>query len=505
MKPYTLSEAAKALGMSTLDFVRYSRENGINPTILDGKPMYDPKGIMPKGASETKEESPLEGLAKETVKQDDSSQDEVMLSEIVESIGPMFDPSGHYRYPAKERWRSAWGEFLSRNVPIDIGTTVLCLAGYGDEIPVYERIGIKRHNITALDKDEERIKHVQERYPGVQTVNSDLASYLAKTGWKFDIVMLDYDGRMSKAMPHLELLMQRRILSDKAALGINVYGSRETDDEKEIMLNPFFCDDLSDLLDKGERIDAPEMSLKGLPEARDLGISAIMLAMMSGADTSTINKAFRMLPSDLRRMWKNHFLKNPCATYKDFLTANYNICTSLCEEVKRRELPEMIVPLIWAMHARPYFPQEIERVSYNSAHSNNPFLSDFYTLDKRSELYLPIAENAQLSKFASGKTSLDDFSRWYNGLQRNQSVNLSHAIKMAGTEINDLYQMMLNAHPLPNRKSLDRDSEEPIDKQRVYDYFEEGLDISDIMRRHPNWAKGSLCAMKAIHSRRKVK
>ncbi len=471
MQLLTLKEAAKEAGLSPLEFVIYAQQNNIKSIVKDQKPMYEAKII---------ESNP----------------------KIIEH-NPEIIKSNPYDYEAKNIWRQTWMNFVSNSLTINQQTKVLCLGGYGNEIPLYVEKGIQQSNITVVEGNNEWSQHIHQLYPGVDVQNKDLLSYLETTPLKFESILLDYDGRLGSSLNHIETIIRRELLHEHSCFGVNYFGARENEKEQALLQKPLFVETQEVLLDRGEQLQSELKTFEqeSTYSLRDFGITATVLQMLSGRDSFSINKALRILPSDERRFLKRHFAtKNP-TTYKDFLENNYNLRRWLHDSFSAKEVPHEFSLIAFAYHAKPYFIEDLKRLKYYNGRGNTPFLSDFYHLEKRDDIFACIRESS-LQRFIDGKSSIDAFKIWYNRLEKRERKEFDARALNANRFLTHEYSRFLTANDLPERILLGAHDLSTEEIKEAHTLFSLNKSNDDIMKLHPAWRRNSLNGVKAQYTRK---
>ena len=167
---------------------------------------------------------------------------------------------------------------------------VACFPGHEglEVLHVYDKLGLPRENIVGLERDPDIAQQIEDLKLGIQVENKTDAGFFEETPDKFDIVNLDYQGIVAEdSIYAIQLLAGRPIFNDKAILGTNFLGKRETDGGnkyKSFSLSP-------ELVYRQRR--ALEAALRGSGELIDLEIEAARLK-----ERAVGQKTIRQLRSD---------------------------------------------------------------------------------------------------------------------------------------------------------------------------------------------------------------
>lgn len=154
--------------------------------------------------------------------------------------------SKDYDDPMKISWRERWLDFIKqfskstyRNAKKQ---TVLCMPGEeGYEITqIYDLHGIKRQNITAVEKNKQRATKLSKRFKDVNIVCCDIKDFLRTTDMHFDIINLDYESTLGDdTIAALRYIAARQLLADPGGFALTVSAKREGERSKLLYLKFF--------------------------------------------------------------------------------------------------------------------------------------------------------------------------------------------------------------------------------------------------------------------------
>lgn len=374
--------------------------------------------------------------------------------------------SESYDYPNKNNWRKKSYEFEDEHLEIGEETRVLILPGpEAMEVPYYLARGVKPENIDAVERIIPTARRVQKAYPGVNVVNREVKNHLRETKRRYDIIRLDYDGKISEETIHtLELIVQRQLLKERSVLGINLFGKRETIDQQLLYLEPRIQGELNLNGPNGDGVenekgtvrpgkDNPKInaSERTINDVRDYGITALMLKMFMGRDTGMVNrKLLNALDKKERQHWENYLKNNLPKRYIDFIKTNDEIRFFLESNLGNAGQLRKLALILQAAESRPYFISGISRMKYKTEHGNNIFFSDFFALHQRRDLFA-LLDSPVIKRYAYGKQKLVNFLTKYGSLKRRERSDLNHLIRESYEEIANGYDSFFISEQTPER------------------------------------------------------
>ena len=367
-----------------------------------------------------------------------------------------------YDYPNKTLWRNRWFSFLEKNIEINQDTKILSLLGPELlELPGYDNLGITRENVYCAESDPSRIRKIQEQKSGVHLHPGKILDFLLQTEEKFDAILLDYDGSITKdKVRALEIITQRQLLCEKSVLGLNVFGSRECAERQMLYVEPFIEVDLESLVGSGSAsrdVLPPEITKtsRDLNGFRDYGITALVLKMLMGHDATSINKqTLSLLPREEKEAWKKYIGDNSPKTYKDFITLNDSL-RSYVSSTLDSTIPEIakLAFIISIASAEAYFPQSMERICYKTQ-GNNRFFSDFYALDQRSDLFDVLA-NPKVKTVVNGSQKFENFVQKYStSMDQRRKRRIKHQIEVSSMHLLGEYSGFFVSDAIPKRRDI---------------------------------------------------
>ncbi len=366
-----------------------------------------------------------------------------------------------YDYENKNKWRERWFAFLRQHLEVGKDTRVLFLPGpEALEISGYDALGIRRENLVGVERHPGKARQIREKKLGFAVIVENLFDYLKKAEGKFSAVLLDYDGKITEdKIKALELIVQRQLLEERAVLGINLFGNRESIEQQMLYLEPYFEEDLASLLEAGaiasdsipKEVSETGRNLNGV---RDYGITAIALKMFMGKDAVNVNRVLmQMLPRQERERWTRYIGENPPKSYMDFLRLNEELRTYLETTFKDEKELAKLVLVAGACFSQPYFPKAMERLAYATASGNNRFFSDFYALEQRNSLY-ECLDKPFLRRFTSGKLAQVNFLKEYRALPKHKQKKVERDIQRTYQEIALAYEVFFVSDAVPQRVDL---------------------------------------------------
>jgi len=224
-----------------------------------------------------------------------SSEDVLFNKTIKSNIDGIFKDS--YDFDTKRKYHEQLEQFIRRFYDARLrkkrfreAIRVACFPGHEglEVLHVYDKLGLPRENIVGLERDPDIAQQIEDLKLGIQVENKTDAGFFEETPDKFDIVNLDYQGIVAEdSIYAIQLLAGRPIFNDKAILGTNFLGKRETDGGnkyKSFSLSP-------ELVYRQRR--ALEAALRGSGELIDLEIEAARLK-----ERAVGQKTIRQLRSD---------------------------------------------------------------------------------------------------------------------------------------------------------------------------------------------------------------
>jgi hypothetical protein len=425
-----------------------------------------------------------------------------------------------YDYTSKNQWRERWMEFVRENVFVGRETRVLTLVGpEALEIPGYDKLGIKRKNIVGIEQDHARADKVRGKGLGIKVVEADVYDFLQETDFKFDVVLLDYDGKISEdKVRTLELLVQRQLLTEQAVMGINLFGNREAIEQQLLYLEPYFGEESLETLAragiKTDKVPAPALeTTRNLNGIRDYGITAITLKMLMGKDAVQTNRTLlNMLPRAKKKNWEAYIKGNPPQGYMDFLKLNEQLRSELEQtlgdgrEAQRGEVHKLAF-VAGVASSKPYFVTAMDRTRYTTESGNNTFFSDFYAVDQRTRLFDCLGQ-PYLRKFLGGRQAQKNFLHQLGKLPKNKRGAFLRDIRQAYNSVAAAYQNFFVSDEIPARVNLTTGSgvdycsgtSEDVGIQ-VRDLLDVGMSDDDILDALPDLERKSLPGYKAARTR----
>jgi hypothetical protein len=146
--------------------------------------------------------------------------------------------------PVKVRWRKEvrkWirHRILDRKKPKDV--KVLCLpTGKGLEITqIYDRLGIPRQNIWAVERKRQEFKLLSRNFPDVNLYHGDVLDFLNQTNETFDILSLDFQGHLTeKHVYTFDRIFRNKLIGKRGLIIYTFMRGREREDIYAIMNVP---------------------------------------------------------------------------------------------------------------------------------------------------------------------------------------------------------------------------------------------------------------------------
>ncbi len=149
-----------------------------------------------------------------------------------------------YDFLVKQRARKELRKFIKNHLGGKLQSLkVLCFPGEQalELTQVYDLLGVPRENITCLETDPSIFDKLQRKNLGCEIHLSTLSRFIqANLDRKFDVISLDFMGRLEKNAEDICGLVARGHMSDDCVLYTNFCTGREGTSEKEFYENKVF-------------------------------------------------------------------------------------------------------------------------------------------------------------------------------------------------------------------------------------------------------------------------
>ncbi len=523
----SLREAAEKRGITQLDFIQYARRTNLPYILENGKPLFpiDDKSIE-KEKEEVKhfiykkvqelrkpgfdgihvvysgfnvsfrekfphidvvkitQELSTEGFLRVRPAQGGAFMfiNEIPNGEAHSPVEESQDPQ-FYNYPNKNYWRQRWHRFWREHIPVTDQTKVLCFGGFGDEILGYIKAGIKREKIIVVENSAQRRAYIGNHFPGV-LLKEDITECVSGPKQKFDLVMFDTNGTFStRNRKCLEMLLERELLQEKSALGVNVLTREHVEDQKEIYELSLAEGVLTSFnkigVDSGDKKAFEQM--KDYTTLVDLGITATILRLLRGKEAYSSEILLPFLFTEDKRFFQKKFGKDQTQKSIDNLHANEQIRQRLIERIQEYSPPEMNLVLILNAYAsRPYFVDAMDRMSYESKNKNNRMFSDFFLLDRKPEIYAGL-EQPLLKNLLEERMKLINFYQKLSEKSPKERKQMDREIQQGFQLLKQEYQSLFLPKNLLEREEIDAHKiiisqlEKNIPDENIYTLFSPAL------------------------------
>ena len=423
------------------------------------------------------------------------------LEKVVENVD-------QYNYHNKNEWREKWSNFQSRNLTINKRSKVLYLGGFGSEVEGYLNLGVPLENQVAVEEKSSRASFLREKFPGLKVEEEDILNYLATTKDKFDAIMLDFDGSITeRKLRSVEIIVRRQLLKEKSVLGVNFFANREMEAAKMLYLQPYLDEKLESLLgNKGgfkDEIPPEVLDKNNLNGHRDYGITNLMLKLLMGKDSLSVNGAIlNSLSRNVREKWKSVLEKMPPQDFMGYIRVNDKLRATLEKNLEMFEINPYLSLSMTVCHSQPYFVRAMKRISYQAKDKQNLFFSDFYALDQRKDICGKLVDEASLLHFLSGNQNCDWLNSAFRQMSTDKRKRLNRLIKLTGERINPEYiGFIIYDKSIPRRENIP-----PVSRRKNLTYdeafrlFEKGYTTVEVREMFPNIKKMTIANYKSRHT-----
>ena len=406
--------------------------------------------------------------------------------------------SGNYRYPNKASWRQEFMNFCRDNLTIGPETTALCLGGYGDEIQVYEQLGITPEKIFVMEMDRNKALYIHDKFPQVNLYFGNAIEFLEGTDKEFDLIMIDDDGPLKTANFNMSVQAVRR-LKDEAIFGLNVLGRRETNTMKDTYMEMFlFPDEDSSVSELGFQDSVPDDLLDGktyIP-LRSRGISAFLMRCLLEPNTHSINRAMvDALPKKTVQEINEELHNSSPDSIMGYIRTNLILIDKVNGLLEEKGLPLDLGVARALYTSNLHHVQNHARVIYQTTMGNNDYYSDFIKVSKSSkeEQKEQISRSLgngfdSFKRFVYGQGKAESIARTYNTrLSSDEQRDLHCRIVDLGVNLRSQYKGLFLADNLPPRK-LVKGSDYALPDEVKYDVVAMmlfGLENPEIVERFP--------------------
>lgn len=322
-----------------------------------------------------------------------------------------------YNDPVKQKTREKLEDFIRRNIllhkkPEEI--KVLCFPGAeqdGEEAievkEVYDKLGIKRENITGLEIEKTRYERLKKANLGIEVVfSSDIDFLEEERGRTFDVISLDYTSFFTEGICYaLSMIAGQQFLAKRGILCTNVMAARENEEAKEIIKwnkgfkekNPTVLEILNKHNEVIKKIEETPLELKedrANTLARLIGCLFLKGRMAISVEPFKIFKHAQQMIKNIHELFK----KDPEQERKNCYGRNIEEKLALCKESRTQIYSGAIyslakvgllpheVDLFMMILTKPYFIEALESYNYIS-NSRTPMLLNLFYLDQhRTEL-----------------------------------------------------------------------------------------------------------------------
>jgi hypothetical protein len=142
----------------------------------------------------------------------------------------------------KQIVREELADFIRKNYSQDSLRNMRVLTLLGQQPyeleTIWDKIGVKRSNITTVEKNLEVRERIKSNFEGVRVIDDydDINDFIANTNEKFDIINLDYCGIFSiEQFQAIQDISSKKILGDKGILATWYSGRREQEDVQKFL------------------------------------------------------------------------------------------------------------------------------------------------------------------------------------------------------------------------------------------------------------------------------
>jgi hypothetical protein len=305
----------------------------------------------------------------------------------------------------------------------------------------------------------------------------------------------------------------------------NVFGRRENDNIKQILLEPFIGKDFSPNKLKSfasaglvPNDDIPEAVLDWEDDwygLRNFGITAVHLRLCMGYDSVRVNEGLLgKLPRVKQKEWQTKLLEETPQTFMDYVRVNEALRADLAETLQKwvpngstnrgnRQTLSKVAVLFGAYTSEPYFVEKLQRNIYNSnGDAHNSFLSDFYALDQKRGLFEGL-RHGKLAQFFAGKKSAENLAVMYDRFSPSDRRSVDQLINDTIGNLQVPYSTLFIAEGYtPQREWLGSHAKRLAKtlKHNVAVMIHDGVEDKHILSVYPE-VRRSLPAIKASYTR----
>ena len=274
-----------------------------------------------------------------------------------------------------------------------------------------------------------------------------------------------------------------------------------------LYLQPYLEERLESVLgEQGFMDEIPDQVLdkKNLNGHRDYGITSIVLKMLMGRDSCTINGALlNSLPKTEREKMVHELEKNPPQNFIEYIKANDQLMANLENVLKEENINKYLSLALIACHSRPYFVGDMKRISYKTKDNNvNHFFSDFYALEQRRDLCESLNEEPVLSQFVSGQQNVSWLASVYQQMNPKKRNRLNRIVRYVGERINPEYiSFIIYNKTIPNRQKIPKTSQkQSLTIDEAFELFNRGYSSKEVCAMYPRINMWQIAGYKGTHT-----